>query len=76
MQNEFSHPKDDLYLYGRFCDYFHTSKGLTEAEKKRDAHKRLRAYYGMPTSKLKPLIKKRRVAVIGKSFNGGSYPLP
>jgi len=71
MKNKFSDPRKDIYLYGRFCDYFHTSKELTEAQKKKDAHKRMKAYYGVPTTILKPLIEKRRIAV-----HGASYPLP
>ena len=71
MKNKFSDPKKDIYLYGRFCDYFYTSDGFTEAQKRLDAHKRLSKYYGIPMKILKPLVEKRRI-LAGNSH----YPLP
>ena len=74
MKNKFSDPAKDIYLYGRFCDYFWQSKEITESRRKRESYKKLAKHYGFPQKMiylLRQRVAERRIAV-----HGGSYPLP
>lgn len=63
-------PKRDPYLYGRFCDYYHLSKEITERGKRGEALRKMSEYYKMPVTRLRFLIEKKRIEVEAK------YPIP
>lgn len=42
MKSKFRNPKNDLYLYGRYCDYFIESEQITEHKKMEDEMRKSR----------------------------------
>jgi hypothetical protein len=71
-KDPYAKAKNDIYLYGRYCDYYNQSRAITASERQKEALKKCARYYGFLVKQIPDLKKiiKKRLEVLEKYQKG------